>query len=351
MTKGKLYLLAALVAFAGLGSPGTKAATVGNIYYFGDSLTDCCWTQRYTQGNQPNWADDLGPLVGATNSPTKSTNYAIGGAQSGDGNANQGLADLIASNNGGALSGFLPQVSRFTAAGVTVQANDFAGIWIGTNDIWPSSYSTADEALSPAGPFVRPPGLGPQPSVSTLTNYIMSNITTGVDQLKADGIENVVLLSPYDLGQSGVEPPDPASQALATAYSNALTEAESNLVIPGVNIYFVDVESLLQKVQADPAAYGFLHDSPADSCSANNCTADSLAVQNTYVFNDIIHFTSAFQTLIAQDAASMIDSGVTTGVPEPSTWAMMLVGFVGLGALSVKAARKRISGKAYPVSD
>lgn len=336
-------LTAVAVGHALISSPAAHAATVGNIYYFGDSLTDCCWTQRYTNGGLPNWADDLGPLVGATNSPSKSTNFAIGGAQSADGNANTAIANLIAANNGGALSGFLPQVSRFTAAGVAVGPNDYAGIWIGTNDIWPSSYSVADEAVSPAGPFNRPPGIGPQPSVSTLTNYIMGNIATGVDELKADGVKNIVLLSPYDLGQSAIEPPDPTAVALATAYSNALTDAEANLVIPGVSIYFVNVESLLREVQEDPSKYGFLHTTASDSCSANDCTADPISVQDTYVFNDIIHFTSAFQALIAQDAASVIESGMTTPspVPEPSTWAMLVLGFLGLGFAGYRSARTK----------
>jgi hypothetical protein len=32
-------------------------------------------------------------------------------------------------------------------------------------------------------------------------------------------------------------------------------------------------------------------------------------------------------------------------VPEPSTWAMMFIGFVGLGVISVKAARKCVAAK------
>ena len=33
--------------------------------------------------------------------------------------------------------------------------------------------------------------------------------------------------------------------------------------------------------------------------------------------------------------------GVTVSVPEPSTWAMMLTGFVGLGSAGFRASRKR----------
>jgi len=34
---------------------------------------------------------------------------------------------------------------------------------------------------------------------------------------------------------------------------------------------------------------------------------------------------------------------VTTGVPEPSTWAMMLLGFAGLGFAAYQGSRKAVS--------
>jgi outer membrane lipase/esterase len=305
------------------------AATVGDMYYFGDSLTDCCWTQRYTNNGLPNWADQLSAMVGATNTMSKTTNYAIGGAQSGTGNANTPIANQIAANNNGALSGFLPQVGRFTASGAAVNANTFAGIWVGTNDIWPSAYNASTPNTGNL-----PGNLGPQPSVSALTNYIMGNITAGINQLKGAGISNVVLLSPYDLAQSALVPNDPIAMALATQYSDALTLAESQLRISGVNIYFVDVEQLLRDAQADPSAYGFLHTTSIDSCSAS--AADCAANPNSYIFNDVIHVTSAFDTLIAQEAAKLISDGITTSVPEPSTWAMLMLGFAGIGFMTYR---------------
>jgi hypothetical protein len=40
-------------------------------------------------------------------------------------------------------------------------------------------------------------------------------------------------------------------------------------------------------------------------------------------------------------AGGTIGGGPTPGVPEPSTWAMMLIGFVGLGVAGRRVARKR----------
>jgi hypothetical protein len=41
---------------------------------------------------------------------------------------------------------------------------------------------------------------------------------------------------------------------------------------------------------------------------------------------------------------SLLDSvSLTTGVPEPSTWAMMILGFVGLGYASLRSRRTPVS--------
>lgn len=128
--------------------------------------------------------------------------------------------------------------------------------------------------------------------------------------MKADGFHNIVLLSPYDIGQSAIEP-NAAAAALATQYSISIRNAESHLYTPGVNTYFVDVLSLLQRVQAHPAAYGFLHINAVDNCQANNCNSLLLALQNIYIFNDILHLTNGFDQVLTNDAAWIINAGIT----------------------------------------
>jgi phospholipase/lecithinase/hemolysin len=122
-----------------------------------------------------------------------------------------------------------------------------------------------------------------------------------------------------------------------------LTAAEAALKIAGVNIYFVDVEQILRDAQADPAKYGFLHITSLDSCSAATCTSQPLSVQNTYIFNDVIHLTSAFDMLIAQEAAGMI---AEAGVPETSTWAMMILGFAGIGFMAYRRRNPSVALRA-----
>ena len=77
----------------------TSSATAqgfGNFYAFGDSLTDCCNTPfarytNYANGKSPNWADQVPLLIGASYTASPQSNFAIGGAQSGQHNINFGL--------------------------------------------------------------------------------------------------------------------------------------------------------------------------------------------------------------------------------------------------------------------
>ena len=318
----------ALIVLVGVGvAPAAHAApTGGNSYFFGDSLTDCCFLGRFTNGNNPNWADLLPPQIGENFAATTQNNLAVGGATSG------ALNVIPAVDQGfGAPTGFLAQVSRFGAAGAAVGPNDIAGIWIGVNDIWSSAFAAGQ--LPTYNGLSQQQPLGPQPSVSALTSYITGNIRTGVQALEGDGFRNIILLSPYDLSQDGAPTADDQTRPLDAAYSTAVRDAEANLYTPGVNTYFVDVESLLQQVQANPGAYGFQHTTGVDNCEASNCASLSLAQQNTFIFYDNIHFTTAFQGLIADDAAAVINAGQTipASVPEPAPAAVVLAGLASLG--------------------
>lgn len=281
------------------GTAVANAQSFDNAYFFGDSLTDCCARQRFTNGQQPNWADQLPSLIGASYTATLGNNQAVGGAQSGQNNTS-----LAFETGYGMATGFLPQVERFTAQDKAITSRDIAGIWIGVNDIWPS-------ALPPVTGLNQP--IGSRPAVSTFADYVAGNVRTGIDSLVEQGFRNIVLVTPYDLAESTIyatrtDSVDATTLSLATQYSEAVRDRYANMYTPGVNTFMLDTVGLLRAVQANPGLYGFDHVTAEENCSASDCTRLPLEQQNRYVFNDVIHVTSGFNQLMSAYIANMINA-------------------------------------------
>ena len=130
------YLFAGTIAAVSVAS-GAQAVTFGNLYAFGDSLADCCFLGRFTQGDTPTWVDLLPESIGATYVATPETNLAVGGAQSGPTNVVPSTDVSF-----GFLTGYASQIARFVAspAASIVGPTDIAAIWVGTNDIWAAPF-------------------------------------------------------------------------------------------------------------------------------------------------------------------------------------------------------------------
>ena len=307
-----------------LGGAPAAAAPFEDAFFFGDSLTDCCVLGRFTQGDTPNWADLLPPLIGADYVASEETNYAVGGAQSGLSNVIGGTDETL-----GRPTGFLSQVARFEASGTAVGPDDIAGVWVGTNDIWPSALEAPDLG---GLPLSLPLGVRPEPEA--LAELVVGNVAEGIGRLRDAGFRNFVVLSPYDLADTGFTPPSEA-EALATAYSDATRDGLAELYTPGADTWFVDVFELLEEVQANADAFGFDFLTGDETCEANDCASLSLEQQNRYIFADAIHLTNGFNRIIAQRAASVIEEGepVPAPIPLPGAAGFALAGLGALGAL------------------
>jgi hypothetical protein len=76
-----------------------------------------------------------------------------------------------------------------------------------------------------------------------------------------------------------------------------------------------------------------------DSSTAGNVLADFTGVGDTHT--EVV-FTLSPPKLASSVSAATLDGSITYHytIPEPSTWAMMLIGFAGLGYAGYRAQRK-----------
>lgn len=317
-----------------------SAVTFSNFYVFGDSLSDTGNIFNLTQNlgglppsppyfdgrfsNNKIWVDYLGENLNLTPTPftnlglppyntttlNQSINFAIGGANSGSGNA-------VVPNP--RLLGVLEQVGLFTqpflATNQLLDPNALYAVWGGGNDYLFGGSNT--------------------------TNQTVQNLSTAVDFLASSGAKNIMVFNLPDLGKTPFALANQKSQFftdLTIDHNNKLA-ASLNLFtsnIPDINLINVDVFSLFNQVVNNPGEFGFTNvTSPCVVGPLTNiisvCSSDQ---QNNFLFFDGLHPTSNAHRLIADAALSAISA---KSVPESSAaW-----GLLGLGVLGVTGAIKR----------
>ena len=327
-------LFAGTIAAVSVAS-GAQAVTFGNLYAFGDSLADCCFLGRFTQGDTPTWVDLLPERIGATYVATPETNLAVGGAQSGPTNVVPSTDVSF-----GFPTGYASQIARFVSspAASTVGPTDIAAIWVGTNDIWAAAFSGSPSPIGPINTAFDTP-----PSPEALAAYISYTIAEGVADLRDLGFGSVAIVSPYDIGNTAFVVTE-ETRPLVSEYSIAVRDMLASLHTPGIDTYFLDMVSLLDTVQEDAEAFGFDFLTGAESCDAGaaaalggtaTCIDLPTAEQDRYVFADFIHLTNATNVIIADELGQIINEGRATPAPVPlPASALLLVGaMAGLGFL------------------
>ena len=324
-------IVAASLALAAL--PCVAGATViDEVYAFGDSLNDCCINPQapFLNGDE-SWLVDFASAIGASYTESTTNNYATGGAQSGSFNA-------IAPGGATAPDGLRSQIGRFQADAPSISSDDLAVIWVGTNDIWASSYQSDTLFGLPGLDIVKP--RGQDPSVQSLSGYIARNIQNSVKDLRDAGFGNVLLLTPYDMGDSALV--DTAEgPAQNTAYSEALRDKLMALATPGVNTYALDIVELIRGLQAGSPDNGFLELTTSPSCTFGEivCETRPLAEQDSFVYYDFVHLTAATNREISAAAASLILDGAPVA-PVPLPAGVWLLG-AGLGMMGLLRRRRR----------
>jgi hypothetical protein len=136
---------------------------------------------------------------------------------------------------------------------------------------------------------------------------------------------------------------------LYTTYYNDLF---TDLAADGVIFKMANVLSLQQTIFANPGAYGFtsISNGPNGTALINPDPALILNSWALYGTTALLRSPDAAQTSFWADdehlaaSAQLIEGNyliqVAESVPEPSTWAMMLLGFAGLGFMAYRRKAK-----------
>ena len=317
-------LASALVAIVATTSVApAQASHVGDIVFFGDSLSDTgnVWYATsgfppppYNQGTQGagpdrtggQWSDPLGPswptvfahMYGqyATPSLVGGNNFAWGGARTGVNPDASGVPWLN------------QQVGQYLLGG-TPDAQTLFSVMIGGNDV-PEILGNA--AAIQAG---------------------IANLTASIDALYAAGGRQFLVANVPDIGATPrfqeVDQQQPGAAALATAttmqWNMALDAALAALNLADARIYFLDLYAL----GSDPTFLaGFANTTDACLTDQGMCADPS-----TYVYWDSFHPSSTAHAAFARVASSAI------GVPEPGALVLMLFGLGGMALASRRRAR------------
>lgn len=337
-TLNRTLAMAALVtAPAMLAATPATAATYLDLYVFGDSLVDSGNAQAlraagggadpapaaagYFQGrfsNGYNFADYLSRSIGAgpaTASAYGGKNFSVGGAQ----------AREVAND---ASPSFVDQLLSFTNSGKRIDSQSLVLVTFGGNDV-------RAELAKVAG----------DPTYQADFSQTLTAFRAGLDTLYSSGARNFIVTGLPDIGQIPAVT-DFNSPALSTAGGllsrrlnygfNPLTGRDDLVGIDdlvasfsaatGANASFFDLFSYQQQIYANPTAYAL----PTNLNTRVPCIRVPSAVPacDGLVYFDTIHPTTQLHAAIAGGLEAQL--GISS-VPEPASWAMMILGFGMVG--------------------
>jgi len=287
---------------------GPAAAQFGQFFFFGDSLSDAGsfkpvlppGTGKFTTNPGPIWAEVLAQRYGSTATPANQggNDYAEGGAR-----VTQ-LPGFPASPPTGTATPVSVQVQQFLAKGA-VDPHALYSVWAGANDLFVQLGLAQTGAITPTQL---------QANLATAAVQLVQQV--GI--LNAAGARYIMVFNLPDVGNTPFgrgSGQGPSISALSSFFNSTLSTGLDAL---HVDVIRLNIFSLLNEVVANPAAYGFTNaTSPACTVPSLVCTSSTLVDPNaakTYVFADSVHPTTAGHQLIADYAASVIEAPQKIGL-------------------------------------
>lgn len=289
------------VAIALASAPAFADAAFDQTVFFGDSLTDSGYYQpllpasvrpvtgKFTTNPGWVWSEYVADYYGTNATPNGNgqtgDNYAAGGAR-------------VAATNPPSALGVAPsmttQVNNYlTANGGKANPNALYTVWGGANDLF------AIQAGAPVQATIGSAVTAQVGIVATLEN-------AGARYVMVPTIPDIGLTPSARAGGAlGMA----QGTALASAYNDALF---AGLETAGLRVIPVDTFHLLQEIVADPGTYGFTNVTGM-ACTAvlPTCNPTSLAepnAQNTWLFADGVHPTTATHQILGQYALSILEA-------------------------------------------
>jgi len=179
-----------------------------------------------------------------------------------------------------------------------------------------------------------------------------SAAATALSNLQAAGAASIIVTKGY-VANSTATP--------TFLYNTYYNDLFADLTHDGVIFKTADVLSLQQAIFANPGAYGFTSisnvDGPNGTALRNPDPTDIPNSWALYGTTALLRSPDAAQTSFWADDEHLAASAqgiegnylysVAVGTPEPSTWAMMILGFFGVGFM---AYRRKQNGAAFSVA-
>jgi outer membrane lipase/esterase len=321
-----------------------SASTVDNVFVFGDSTVDTGWFRYKPLPSNPT-LNSLAAASLADGGRIPDTPYGVGAAQVLA--AQFGLTATPADAPGGG--------TNYAASGAQNNAQF-------VNPNAPSTVSQISTYLSTHGGVADPNGLflfssggndikyasGLSGGTLVQQNWVASAATaaaTALANLQTAGATNIMVIKGY-VANSTATP--------TFLYNTYYNDLFTDLATDGVIFKKADVLSLQQSIFANPGAYGFTSISNVDGPNGTALiNPDPSAIPNSWALygtTALLRSPDAAQTSFWADdehlaaSAQAIEGNylysVAVGTPEPSTWAMLILGFAGIGFMAYRQKSK-----------
>jgi phospholipase/lecithinase/hemolysin len=273
-----------------------------SITVFGDSLVDA--GNYYLLTGQPD------PAQGFynnhfTNGPdypdliSKSL-FGVETTPSGLGGSNYGIAAARIIDTGDPIPDIQAQIDEWKASPQAIDPNGLYILNFGANDVFAIKGAFGPNAL---GSYTDP---------SVYLKDAADQYVAAIQSLIDGGVRNILMTDfPLALDPLTIE----ANGYLAEALKNLKLNSDTSFM-------FYSLSDFNIRILSDPGAYGLGPMTLNESCIDANAQANDC---KGYFYFDGVHPVAAVQEAAFEDMNAKF--GLTASVPEPATWAMMIVGF------------------------